>query len=108
MDVGIEVQRLRVFELGIGDRLGLGAPVRRQEAGYRAGEVPRAKVVVAGFGVALLAGEEVGIVGGARKYLAEGGVVERVGEQAVAAQRAYLVAQVVEQAEGGRGRLRAG
>jgi len=50
----------------------------------------------------------VGIVGGARKYLAEGGVVERVGEQAVAAQRAYLVAQVVEQAEGGRGRLRAG
>src|SRR6266478_4197399 len=56
-DHGVEIEGLRVGEVGIGDRCWDGGPIRAQPSTEAVGVVARAEVVVAGFGVALLAFE---------------------------------------------------
>src|SRR6266481_2559656 len=56
-DHGIEVERLRVGEVGVGDGRGDGGPVGSEPAAKAVGVVAGAEVVVAGFGVAFLAFE---------------------------------------------------
>ena len=64
-DVGVEVERLRVAEFGVGHGLDFGRPVGRHEAAHLIAVVPCPEVVVAGFGVSLVPGEVVlGGVGG--------------------------------------------
>jgi len=53
---GVQVQGLRVAEVGVGDGNGYVGPVGAEPAAEAVGVVARAEVVVAGFGVALLAG----------------------------------------------------
>ena len=64
-DHGIEVEGLRVGEVGVGDGNGDAGPVGGEPAAEAAGVVAGAEVVVAGFGVALFAFELVGVGGGA-------------------------------------------
>ena len=54
-DHGVEVQRLRVGEVGVGHRGGDVGPVGAQPASEAPGVVAGAEVVILGFGVALLA-----------------------------------------------------
>jgi len=76
-DHGIEIEGLRVGEVGVGDRSGDGGPVGGEPAAEAVGVVASAEVVVEGFGVALLALEFVvvscwAIVGVCRAFDAEG------------------------------------
>ena len=52
---GIEIQRLRIRQVGVWDRRGHRRPVRAQPAAEAPGVVARAEVVVERFGIALLA-----------------------------------------------------
>ncbi|HEV2194403.1 MAG TPA: hypothetical protein VGR55_02420 [Candidatus Acidoferrum sp.] len=54
-DHGVEVEGLRVGEVGVGDSFGDGGPVGGEPAAEAVGVVAGAEIVVAGFGVALLA-----------------------------------------------------
>jgi len=54
-DHGVEVERLRVGEIGIGDGHGNRGPVGAEPAAEAVGVVAGTEVVVAGFGVAFLA-----------------------------------------------------
>src|SRR2546427_8039898 len=56
-DHGIEVEGLRVGEIGVRDGNGDGGPVGAKPAAEAVGVVAGAEVVVAGFGVAFLAFE---------------------------------------------------
>ena len=51
---GVEVEGLRVVQVGVGDGGGDGGPVGGEPAAEAGGVVAGAEVVVAGFGVALL------------------------------------------------------
>ena len=54
-DHGVEVESLRVGEVGVGDRNGDRGPVGAEPAAEAIGVVARAEVVVAGFRIAFLA-----------------------------------------------------
>jgi hypothetical protein len=56
-DHGVEVESLRVGEIGVGDGNGDGGPVGAEPAAEAAGVIAGAEVVVAGFGVAFFAFE---------------------------------------------------
>ena len=58
LDVGVEVEALRVGHFGVGHRLGLGCPVGGEKAAEAGGVVAGVEVVVACFRVALLGGED--------------------------------------------------
>ncbi len=55
-DVAVGVQGLGIGEVGVGDGLGLGAPIRRHPA-PRLRVVARTEVIQIGFRIPLLAGE---------------------------------------------------
>src|SRR5208337_4844031 len=80
-DHGVEVEGLRVGEVGVGDGDGDVGPIGAEPAAEAVGIVARAEVVVAGFRVALLALElvivlEAGV--GVRSALAAAGIGVRV------------------------------
>ena len=54
-DHGVEIEGLRVGEIGVGDRNGNGRPVGAEPAAKAVGVVACAEIAVASFGVALLA-----------------------------------------------------
>lgn len=54
-DHGVEVEGLRVGEIGVRDRDGDGGPVGAEPTAEAVGVVAGAEIVVAGFGVALFA-----------------------------------------------------
>jgi hypothetical protein len=56
-DHGVEVEGLRVGEVGVGDGDGDGGPVGAEPAAEAVGVIACAEVVVAGFGIAFLAFE---------------------------------------------------
>jgi len=60
-DHGVEVEGLRVGEVGVGHGHGDGGPVGGEPAAKTVGVVARAEVVVAGFGVAFLTVELVAL-----------------------------------------------
>ena len=60
-DHGVKVEGLRVGEVGVGDGHGDVRPIGAEPAAEAVGIVARAKVVVAGFRVALLALEFVDV-----------------------------------------------
>jgi len=62
-DHGVEIEGLRVGEVGVEDGDGNARPVGAEPASEAVGIVARAEVVVAGFGVALLALEFVIVLG---------------------------------------------
>ena len=66
-NISIEIQRLWIVQVGVGDWGGDGGPVGGEEAAHGGGIVAGAEVVEIGFGVAFFAGEFVGgeIGGGA-------------------------------------------
>jgi len=62
-DHGVEVEGLRIGEVGVGNGDGDAGPIGAEPAAEAVGIVARAEVVVAGFGVALLALEFVIVLG---------------------------------------------
>src|SRR5208337_4023770 len=56
VDHGVEVEGLRVGEVGVGDGSGNVRPIGAEPAAEAVGVIARAEVVVAGFGVAFFAG----------------------------------------------------
>ena len=67
--IPIQIQRLRIIQLGIRYRLFLRAPVRAQPPPHSTVEIPGPEVVIPGFGIMLLAGKVVlSGVGGADRH----------------------------------------
>jgi len=58
-DVGVEIEALRIVQLGVRDWFNLRAPVGRHEPaqGVAAAIIPCAEVIEAGFGIVLFAGK---------------------------------------------------
>jgi len=54
---GVQVEGLRIGEVGVGDGSGYGGPVGGEPAAEAVGVVASAEVLVAGFGIAHLAFE---------------------------------------------------
>jgi hypothetical protein len=52
--IPVEVQRLRVAQIGVWHRLRRSGPIRRRKPALRPREVPRAEVIEAGFFIAFL------------------------------------------------------
>jgi len=70
---GVQIQRLRIGEIGIGDRNRRGGPVRAEPTAKARGIKARSKIIVSGFRVAFLAGEvqRTGVRAGAGEPVAE-------------------------------------
>jgi len=65
VDHGVEVEGLGIGQVGVGNGRGNGRPVGGEPAAEAGSVVAGAEIVVAGFGVALLAVEFVGCCAGA-------------------------------------------
>ena len=55
--IPVQVERLGIAEIGVGDGIGDGAPIRRHPAAHRGGVVPGAEVVQPALGIPFFAGE---------------------------------------------------
>ena len=65
--IPIQIQRLRIIQLGIWHRLFLRTPVRTQPPPHRTRKIPRPKIIIPALGVPLLAGKV--LLGGIRSTL---------------------------------------